>query len=133
MANNTPDIDRLSFLIIEDEAVTRATTKKTLASLGATKVAVAVDGFEALAHLTGTTSPDVMLLDINMPEMSGAKLLRQLPDRNYPGAIIIVSGIDEVTISVAESVAKYHDLKVLGHIIKSLTQQALIDLLAKLE
>ena len=62
-----------------------------------------------------------MLVDMKMPEMSGADLLRHLAERHYSGAIILVSGADKDTVTIAESLAKYRELNVLGHIIKSMT------------
>ncbi len=126
-------IARLSFLVIEDEKFSRAVVTKTLKSLGAADVATADDGLEALVHLVDSTSPDVMLLDLNMPDMGGAELLRHLAERHYPGAIILVSGADEVTITAAEGLANYRGLNVLGHIVKPMTADALSGLLAKLE
>ncbi len=103
--------------------------------LAATGSDVATDnnGIEALAHLVESTPPDVMLVDIIMPKMGGADLLRHLAERHYPGAIILVSGADKDTITVAEGLAKYRELNVLGHIVKPMTPNALSGLLAKLE
>ncbi len=134
MPNEAPaDIAKLSFLVIEDEEFSRAAVTQTLGAMGATNVATAVDGFVALAHLVESTPPDVMLLDLKMPKMSGAELLRHLAERNYPGAIILVSGADKDTITVAEGLANYRDLNVLGQIVKPMTPSSLSSLLAKLE
>ena len=132
--NETPtDIAQLSFLVIEDEEFSRSIMTRILGMMGATDIDTANNGIEALAHLDESTPPDVMLVDIVMPEMGGAELLRNLAERNYPGAIIIVSGTHKDTITVAESLANYHELKVLGHIVKPMTLDALNSLLAKLE
>ena len=120
MADETAaGIAQLSFLVVEDEAFSLAAITKTLAGMGAVDVATAADGVKALAHLDQQTPPDVMLLDLNMPEMGGAEVLRHLADRNYTGAIILVSGADQDTISIAESLANYRELNVLGHISSS--------------
>ena len=126
------DIAQLSFLVVEDEAFSRTAATRTLGAMGATDVATAADGVKALAHLASSTPPDVMLVDIKMPEMGGAELLRHLAERNYPGAIILVSGADKDTIAVAEGLANYRELKVLGHIVKPMTANALGGFLAKL-
>ena len=133
MPKETPaDIARLSFFVIEDEAFSRAATTRTLEAMGATDVATAAGGAEALAHLVESTPPDVMLLDLNMPEMSGTELLRKLAERGYTGAIILVSGTDKDTITVAEGLANYRGLNVLGHIVKPMTPDSLSGFLAKL-
>ncbi len=134
MPNEAPsEIAPLSFLVIEDEEFSRAALTQTLGAMGAVDVATAANGIEALAHLVESTPPDVMLVDINMPKMGGADLLRHLAERHYPGAIILVSGADKDTITVAEGLAKYRELNVLGHIVKPMTPNALSGLLAKLE
>ena len=125
------DIARMSFLVIEDEAFSRAAVTRTLEAMGATKVATAADGLKALEYLNQSTPPDIMLLDLKMPEMGGSEL--HLAERDYPGAIILVSGVDKDTITVAESLANYRKLNILGHIVKPMTPDSLNGLLAKLE
>ncbi len=132
MANEgAADIARFSFLVVEDEAFSRAALTRTLAAMGAVDVATAADGTEVLARLAEQTPPDVMLVDLRMPKMGGAELLRHLAEGDYRGAIILVSGADEVTITVAESLANYRELNVLGHIVKPMTPRSLSALLAK--
>lgn len=126
------DIGQLSFLVIEDEAFSRAATTQILAAMGAKDVATAADGVEALAHLDRQAPPDVMLLDLRMPEMSGAELLGHLAERDYRGAIILVSGADKDTISIAKSLSSYRELNVLGHIVKPMTAASLGALLGPL-
>ena len=126
------DIAQLSFLVVEDEAFSLAAITKTLAGMGAKEIATAADGIKALAHLDQQTPPDVMLLDLNMPEMGGVGVLRHLAERDYTGAIILVSGADKDTIAVAESLANYRELNVLGNIVKPMTAASLGTLLAPL-
>ncbi|MBT5034145.1 MAG: hypothetical protein HOM51_06445 [Rhodospirillaceae bacterium] len=64
-----------------------------------------------------------------MPDMGGAELLRHLADRNYSGAIVIVSSADEEILLVAEGIAKYRQMNVLGHITKPITQETLTEVL----
>lgn len=127
------DIAGLSFLIVDDEEFTLAAMKKTLESMGATKIATAADGLRALSHLVDAGAPDVMLLDLKMPEMSGTEMLRQLAEHKYTGAVIFVSGADRDTIAVAEGLANYRDLNILGHIVKPMTPDKLGGFLDKLE
>jgi two-component system chemotaxis response regulator CheY len=63
-------------LIVDDSKVIRKVARHILETLDFT-VAEAADGREALTHCR-TNSPDVILLDWNMPVMSGMEFLRAL-------------------------------------------------------
>jgi CheY-like chemotaxis protein len=104
-----------------------------LRKMGAKEIADAADGVEARVHLEQSTTPDVILLDLIMPEMGGVELLRHLAEHSYPGAIILVSGTDKDTITAAEGLANYRNLNVLGHIVKPMTPTSLSDILTRLE
>jgi|SaaInlStandDraft_3_1057020.scaffolds.fasta_scaffold161804_1 YesN/AraC family two-component response regulator len=125
-----PTIQSLSFLVVDDESFIQEVTVKILKKLGATDIATAANGIEALDYLDAASSDvDVMLIDIRMPEMDGVELMQQLAERKYAGAIILVSGIDELTVSVAEGMAKMRNLNVLSHINKPLKLDTLAEVL----
>lgn len=71
---------------VEDEPVIRHVTARRLGAAGA-RVIEAVDGADALRQL-GTMTPDLLLLDLQMPGLDGAGVIRRLrviaPDRTYP-------------------------------------------------
>ncbi|MDD9876056.1 MAG: response regulator, partial [Magnetovibrio sp.] len=72
----------------------------------------------------------VPLVDLSMPDMGGAEMMRHLASRQFQGSIILVSGADADTIMVAQELAKTRGLDVLGSISKPLTKQALAEALA---
>jgi DNA-binding NarL/FixJ family response regulator len=51
-------------------------------------------GIEAL-RLVQELKPDVLLLDIEMPDMKGDEVARELRNRNFPLSVIILSGCDD--------------------------------------
>lgn len=61
-------------LLVDDSRVIRKVSRHILETLGFT-VEEACDGHEALVYCEGTT-PDVILLDWNMPVMSGIEFLK---------------------------------------------------------
>jgi signal transduction histidine kinase/CheY-like chemotaxis protein len=65
-------------LVVEDDAPTRELMKRTLASAG-WSVCEAANGRDALA-LVGKSRPDLILLDLMMPEMDGFQFVEQLRD-----------------------------------------------------
>jgi two-component system, chemotaxis family, chemotaxis protein CheY len=69
-------------LIVDDSKVIRKVARHILEALEFT-VSEAADGREALAACN-TSEPDVILLDWNMPVMSGIEFLRALGERETP-------------------------------------------------
>jgi putative two-component system response regulator len=66
----------LKILIVDDELVSRKTLQKLLGSIG--ECEVAENGKDALAIAMSDTPPDLVLLDIIMPEMDGFEVCRRL-------------------------------------------------------
>ena len=65
------------------------------------RVLMATSGQEALAIVT-KEQPDLMLLDVKMPRMSGIEVLKQLRERGDEVKVIMVSATrDDVTINEA--------------------------------
>jgi len=78
-------------LIVDDEPLVRASTGELLASLGY-DVIEASGGPEALRLMEGGVTPDVVVTDHLMPNMTGQELARQLRARNPHLPILIISG-----------------------------------------
>lgn len=57
-------------LVVEDDVAIRQTLAEVLADEGF-EVACAANGAEALAHLTRSAAPSLILLDLTMPVMDG--------------------------------------------------------------
>jgi YesN/AraC family two-component response regulator len=126
-------IKALSFLVVEDNAFTSIVVCETLKSLGATGIKTASTGREALDVIVNSeTPPDVLLVDLRMPEMGGVELIKRLAEQRYAGHLVLTSGVDEQTLASVEEVARTVDLNVLGCLIKPTTAAALGELLAKL-
>ena len=69
-------------LVVDDSKVIRKVARHILETLDF-EVDEAADGQEALTHCRANT-PDVILLDWNMPVMSGIEFLRVLSDTDLP-------------------------------------------------
>ena len=68
-------------LVIEDTAHDRAIVEEALESIGVTDVKTVIDGGHAIEFLSerlnaGESLPDAVLLDLNMPLVSGHEVLR---------------------------------------------------------
>jgi two-component system chemotaxis response regulator CheB len=87
-------MSKIRILIIDDSAYSRQTIKKMLESDSAIEVAgIASDGIDAMAK-TFRLQPDVITLDLEMPEMDGFSFLRWLM-KNRPTPVIIVSSYSD--------------------------------------
>src|SRR5580698_9213413 len=85
---------RAKILIVDDEAAIREYEATLLGELGHVVMAAA-DGMEAL-RLAREKQPDLVLLDIMMPELSGIEVCRQLraDPRTRDIRVIVVSAVD---------------------------------------
>jgi CheY-like chemotaxis protein len=75
-------------LVVDDEAHIRKYTSLLLRSLGVTQIVEATNGREAVA-LYGSERPDLVLMDVNMPELDGTEALRQITALD-PDAVVIM-------------------------------------------
>jgi CheY-like chemotaxis protein len=76
--------------------------------------------------------PDVLIVDLAMPDMDGIEFLKNLAQRGYDGGIIVLSGMSGAVLKAAESIAKASGLQVLGAFQKPISPQNLQAAFAKL-
>jgi EAL domain-containing protein (putative c-di-GMP-specific phosphodiesterase class I)/ActR/RegA family two-component response regulator len=58
--------------------------------------------------------PSVIVMDLQMPDLDGVELLRELSERGCTAQIILMSGMDSRVLSTAEHLGKSLGLKMLG-------------------
>jgi len=100
-----PRRKKLRVLIADDIQETRRNTRLMLATIDDVEVvAIASNGVQAV-DLAKAHHPDIVLLDINMPELDGLSAFRQIA-RIYPdtGCIIISAEKDTTTLRTAMSI-----------------------------
>ena len=87
-------MSKIKVLIVDDSAYSRQTIKKMLESDSHIEVAgVSADGLDAMSK-TISLKPDLITLDLEMPEMDGFTFLRWLM-KNRPTPVIIVSSFSD--------------------------------------
>ena len=96
-------------LLADDEPHVRLFVKSVVTSMGWTVIAEAADGRRAV-ELFDTTSPDLVLLDVNMPMMDGLAALRALREKSETVAIVMLTSLAsaEVVEQSLEAGATYH-------------------------
>jgi CheY-like chemotaxis protein len=82
------DIDRKSVLVIDDDLPLRGMLAAALRQAGF-QVLLAGDGAEGHRALT-IHKPDVIILDLAMPNMNGWDFLQKLKETGYLGALPII-------------------------------------------
>jgi len=75
-------------LLAEDQGVVRRSLVGILSSIGFANVVTATNGTE-LIRLAHQTTPDVIISDVNMPELDGPQALDQVPST----PCILISGL----------------------------------------
>jgi len=95
----------LKVLVVDDEPPARARLAQLLVDcsrqLALTQVGQADGGIAAL-EAVARLQPDVVLLDIAMPDMSGIEVARHLSQTDSPPAIIFVTAFDEHALKAFE-------------------------------
>ncbi len=113
--SNSPKI--VNIALIEDDVAISTMYTKAFERQAGYKVRVAGDGIEGL-ELLKTYHPDIILLDMMMPRMSGLEALeriRALPNGNKYKIITLTNMNDP------ETVAAIKQYNVLDHIVKATT------------
>jgi DNA-binding NarL/FixJ family response regulator len=87
--------DKIRILLADDHAVVRKGIREFLEEPGDIEViAEAEDGAEAL-RLVETHQPDVAVLDIRMPEMTGVEATRRIKERFPQVRVLILTAYDD--------------------------------------
>lgn len=103
----------IKVMLTDDHALMREGIKHLLEFDGSIKVIEeASDGIECLQKLE-KIHPDILLLDINMPEMNGIEVLEELKRREDPLKVLILTVHSEV-----EYLVKAVDIGANGYILK---------------
>ena len=94
---SSPSQEAGSILVVDDEPQIRELLRKFLSARGY-QVRVAADGQQALA-LVDQKSPDLIVLDVNMPGINGIEVLKRLRAKNYAGGVMfLTSSQDEALL-----------------------------------
>jgi two-component system chemotaxis response regulator CheY len=118
-------------LVVDDEAHVRVFLKLLLRELGIEVCGEAGDGARAL-ELINELQPELVLLDLNMPQLGGLEVLRQIQEERPDLPVIVVS-----SQSAMKTVQEVAQLGAIGYVLKHASKnealRALREALATLE
>jgi EAL domain-containing protein (putative c-di-GMP-specific phosphodiesterase class I)/signal transduction histidine kinase/DNA-binding response OmpR family regulator len=124
----------IKLLLVDDDYIMHRITTVMLNDLGISGVLNAMSGQSALEMLQDYDGNiDVVICDLNMPEMDGVEFIRHLAKRNFTGSLIMASGENVRILKTVEKLAIEHDLHVLGVLEKPVTPAKLSELLDSLD
>lgn len=129
------DPNDLSVLVVEDDDFQRQMLVKMLRSLGVNSISDASNGQQAIdiIRLEKEKPVDIVLSDLNMPEMDGLEFLRHLGEEAHNVALVIVSALGNKLLAAAASMAKALDIKILNVIEKPILLEQLRESLSRYE
>ena len=122
----------LRLLVLDDEPFMLNLLAHLLHQLGYPNVETCQHGAEALRCAADPArAPDLVLLDLNMPDMDGVEFVRRLVEQGYAGNVVLVSGEDERLMQMAEKLIRAHRVSLLGHLAKPFTLAGLSRLMER--
>ena len=129
-----PQVPCKSLLVVDDDMVVLKQLPTLLAGMGVGEVLTAGSGLEAIM-LVGQRVVDleVVLCDLNMPQMDGVELIRRFGQTGFRGGLILMSGADPQILNTAAKLAELQGLRVLGQLAKPVMPADLAAALTRLQ
>lgn len=114
------NITDMNVMILEDDAFQRDVLVGMLSSLGVASVFSAGNGKQALDIILGPNSAsiDVVLCDLNMPEMDGMEFLRHLGAGCQNISVVLISALDSKLLASVGRMTQLYGIQLLGVIEK---------------
>jgi two-component system chemotaxis response regulator CheY len=121
--------EKMKFLVVDDFATMRRIVRNLLKEIGFSNVEEAEDGVMALNMLKASDNFEFVVSDINMPNMNGFELLRQIRAepalKGLPVLMVTAEAKKEDIINAAQCGAN-------GYIVKPFTKATLEEKLLKI-
>ena len=102
---------RLKTLIVDDEPLARKVLREEIESLEDAEVVAEADSGSAALEKIAEYRPDLVLLDLQMPDMSGLEVVRRLKSGAHMPVIVIVTAYDKFAVQAFEAGAIDYLLK----------------------
>ncbi|WP_435950024.1 LytR/AlgR family response regulator transcription factor [Psychrobacter sp. DM8] len=113
----------MRIVVCDDEPLARERLVRIVQESGHKVVAQATTGMEAITAVK-SHQPDIILLDIRMPEMDGVRCAHELNKLEHPPAIIFVTAYDHYAIAALRA-------NPIGYLLKPANKDELLEALSK--
>lgn len=104
----------LKTLIVDDEPIARRVLREELEAMHGVEVVGEADNGSAALEQIEQRRPDLVLLDLQMPEMGGFEVVRRLRGGRHMPAIVIVTAYDKHALEAFDAGAIDYLLKPVG-------------------
>lgn len=117
----------LSCWIVDDDDLIVDILMHMVKELGCTQTRTFLHGASVVDALLNesTILPELIFLDINLPDVDGIKLIRNLAESGYEGGLVFISGEDLLILQTTEKLALLRKLKVFGSLQKPISRHKL--------
>ncbi len=89
-------MDQVRVMVVDDQRPFREAAVAVLQSMPEFEVVATAASAEAALALVDTTRPDLVLMDVELPELNGLDATRVLRARPEPPVVVLVSTYDAV-------------------------------------
>jgi EAL domain-containing protein (putative c-di-GMP-specific phosphodiesterase class I)/CheY-like chemotaxis protein len=127
---NIPQLES-HILIVDDDSFALKVHAHMVESMGWKNLVCFESASEALDFIDSKPeSSDLVLLDVNMPKMDGIEFVRRLVERNFTGAIVLISGESGRLVQSIVALGREHGLTIIGQLEKPAGKKGLQEILA---
>jgi len=117
-------MNNFSVLIADDETLARERLLRLVEKLDDFTVCAEAENGQKAVELARQFHPDIVLLDIRMPEMDGIEAAKQIANIEPPPAIILCTAYDEYALQAFQASA-------IGYLLKPVREEELIETLKR--
>jgi two-component system response regulator LytT len=114
----------IKVIIVDDEKLARDEMRFLLSQEKDVEIAAEASGGREAIELVRSEKPDVVFLDIQMPEMNGFQVVHELVEAGMPPLIVFATAFDQYAI-------KAFEVNALDYLLKPIDRQRLAEALAR--